>query len=302
MEATLIYNPRAGGARRLPLERALALLDAAGFAPTHLPTGNEDDLDGAIARARGPVVVIGGDGTVRAVAKRLLGRGVPLAVVPLGTANNIARTLGLPARPRAVIEGLARPRAQPFDVGRVSSPWGERVFLEAVGLGLFAEVLEGYAPERGKSVGRALETLREVLRDYAPKRYRLKLDNQEISGSYLAVEALNTRATGPRLQFAPEADPSDGLLDVVCVLVPERVRVAEYAFKLLRGTLETLPTVQVVRARKLEFKWQGQAMHIDADAHPTPEELRRLAGREGQSVTVELLPGALELWLPGPKS
>lgn len=300
MEATLIYNENAGSGKRGRAEAVLGWLREAGFAPRHRPTASESDLDAALAEPGELVVVVGGDGSVRAVAKRLLGRGVPLAIVPGGTANNIGRTLGLPSDPQAVIRGLAAPRVARFDVGAVRAPWGDDIFLEAFGVGLFADVLLEYDPELGKSVTRALGTLREVVRDYQPKRYRIKLDGQEISGTFLAVEVLNTKATGPRLQLAPAADPFDGVFEVVCLLEPTSPA-ASYLLNLLRGTLPSMERVETLRGTKLELHWQGAPLHLDADVQPTARQ-RPAAARALQAgaalITLELLPGALELWLP----
>lgn len=296
MEATLIFNVRAGGARRGDPARLLEALEAAGYRARHWPTENEDDLERLSSVATGLVVVAGGDGSLRAVVRRLLGCPLPISLIPLGTANNIARSLGLYGDPLRLIGGLRTPRSQRFDVGKVSGPWGEDIFLEAFGIGLFAEMLAHYDPQQGKSLPRAVDTLREVATRYEAKRYRLRLDGQEISGRYVALEALNTPATGPRLQFAPDARSDDGLLDVVCVLEPAGVTLVEYTLNLLRGTPGRLPNIRHLRGKKLELLWQEQPLHLDAEVFP--RQGTALPDTANRDITVELLPGALELWLP----
>lgn len=137
---TLIHNERAAGRLRMSTARILDLLGRAGYAARHVPTEDEADLEAALRDPGDLVVAAGGDGTVRGVALTLakLGSSAPLAPLPLGTANNIARTLGLVGTTEELLRGLARPYCRPFDLGRIRAPWGEAHFLEAFGVGLFA--------------------------------------------------------------------------------------------------------------------------------------------------------------------
>ncbi|MGH2404324.1 MAG: diacylglycerol/lipid kinase family protein, partial [bacterium] len=93
--ARLVYNPGAGRAGGLTVDDLLRALADAGFTPVHDPTATEADLDRLLENPVDLVVAAGGDGTVRAVATRLIGRDIPLAIVPLGTANNVAAALGV---------------------------------------------------------------------------------------------------------------------------------------------------------------------------------------------------------------
>ncbi|CAN5889957.1 diacylglycerol kinase family lipid kinase [soil metagenome] len=292
LEVTLIYNPNSGGVAGVTSDELLKALYDEGFRAVHPYTECEEDLDAALAQPGDLVVTVGGDGTTRAVATRLLGRDVPLAVIPAGTANNVARTLGVAGKPAELVRGLRRSRRCKYDVGKVTGPWGESYFLEALGVGLFADMLADYHPEQGKSVLRAVGSVRDILIDYKARHWRVALDGQDVSGDYVALEVLNTKATGPRLVLAPEADPTDGLLDVVFVLVPENVTLLDYATRLLQDKFEELPNVRRVLAKELKLTWQGEPLHLDAEVR----------GQEGAQpaaeITVSVLPQALELLLP----
>lgn len=309
MQATLIYNQNSGGADSVSAEDLQDALREAGYQPNYQETSSEEDLDPIIEQARGLVVVAGGDGSVRAVATRLIDKDASLAIIPLGTANNIGKTLGVEGKPRDIIARLAEPRRQPFDMGRVRAPWGEDYFLEATGYGLYADALASYQPDEGKSVPRALSTLSKMMANYQPHDFQVSLDGKDISGCYLLLEVLNTSATGPRLVLAPDADPGDGLLDIVRIHEDHRNGLMKYVTGLLSETLDDLPSVEVTRGRKLELSWHGFPMHIDGEVRRRPnadaedQDPAQGADTAGEEVsegriTIEIIPGALELYLP----
>ncbi len=109
METTLIYNQQAGNTTQPGPDQILEALRQVGFDPVYRPTETEEELDDVLAQAKDLVVVAGGDGSVRAVAIRLLGRNIRITPLPMGTANNLARTLALPANPLKIIAGLSDP-------------------------------------------------------------------------------------------------------------------------------------------------------------------------------------------------
>src|SRR6185503_11478949 len=101
----------------------------------------EDGWKRALKKQADLVAVAGGDGTVGRVTRRMVGRGVPVALLPSGTANNIARTLGLLERPfEELVRGWDSARRAKLDMGVAKGPWGERYFIEGLGAGIFAHM------------------------------------------------------------------------------------------------------------------------------------------------------------------
>ena len=258
MQAHLIYNPNSGGIEQFTETELLDSLRAAGFDAFYQPTSREDDLDAALENVEGLVVAAGGDGTLRAVATRLIGKGVPLAILPAGTANNIWRTFSVHASPKEIINGLKEPVSRYFDIGHVRAPWGNDYFLEAFGFGLYADILHFYEPEKGKSVIRSISALIQALSTPRPHRCRISLDGKDISGDYLLFEVLNTTAMGPRIKLAPEADPDDGLFEIVRIREDNRESLLTYISGLLVEELEELPGVEVSRGA---WPWPGSRRH-----------------------------------------
>ncbi|WP_345464610.1 diacylglycerol/lipid kinase family protein [Deinococcus carri] len=293
-DATLIFNSKAGGSTRSSPDRLVEALHAQGYRPVYRATDDEADLAAALEDARGTVFVAGGDGTVRAAALHLAGRGgVRLGIIPMGTANNIGRTLGISGEPLDVIAGYAGAGTVPLDLGRLVAPWGEDLFLEACGCGAFADVLAEYDPEGGKSPLRAAGALAATFTNFDPLPLSLTLDGQvQPQTPYVLVEVMNTRATGPRLRLATTADPTDGELNVIRVDAAGRDGLLAYLAALARDSFEELGSVQNDAARRIEIPYVGQAFHVDGEVRPAQP------GVTGE-VRVEVWPGALAVLVPG---
>src|ERR1700751_856711 len=191
MRVGLIYNPRAG-AERTTDEELGDLIRAAGHDVTRY-SSKDDHLAALLEAPPEPLAIAGGDGTVTKVVKIVMGRGAPLAVLPTGTANNIARTLGVAriALGRQ-IAGWPRWRRTHPNVGLARGPWGSRPFVESVGMGLLAWSI----PQADSSAmlhhmdgaPRKLAYVRKMLADrleHAPLlRCKASLDGKDISGDY----------------------------------------------------------------------------------------------------------------------
>ncbi len=311
MDAVLVYNPNSGPfrARTVTPDDLTKALNEAGFHPVYRATKTEAELDGVLEDIDGLVVAAGGDGTLRAVATRLLGKNIPITPIPMGTSNNVCSTLGIQGTPLEIVAGLKNPCRISYDVGQVRFPWGDEYFLEGMGFGIFADSLAFYHPEEGKSIVRSIKALFGILSTFHPHPCQMSLDGRDLSGAYLAVEALNTPLIGPSMRVAPEASPSDGLLDVYCIRPDSRDGILNYLRGLLDGKLEALPSVQAERGKRLDILWEGNyAMHVDAGVHPdgfnpAEHDLSRsepsLLKASEALVSVEILPHAIELWLPG---
>jgi diacylglycerol kinase family enzyme len=294
MEAYLVLNGTAGSASAEDAEFYQQALAEAGYQPVYRVTESEEDVLAVLQDARDLIVVVGGDGSLRAVATRLVGRGIPIAHIPAGTANNVAGALGMRGDPKTVARGLGNPKKVKVDIGAVKAPWGETHFLEGAGFGLYAEALSRYRPEEGKSVLRGFKILAEILSDLPSPTTVMRVNGRQEEGQYLLVEALNTPAIGPRIPLAREADMSDGLLDLIRVDASSRDSYLAYLRGLISGALPELESVQLERVRSFDFLWSGFPVHQDA----VYQELESYRTDEGIWMTVEVLPGALEFWLP----
>lgn len=272
MRVTLLHNPTAGDEEH-GRDHLLSVLAEAGH-EVQYQSVKEDGWETAVREPAELVVVAGGDGTVGKVFKALAGSGRAVTLLPVGTANNIARTLGLPeaADPSELVRGLEDASRRPFDIGQVESDAGEALFVETAGGGIFAEVL--VRAERGgedadgpEKIELGLRLLAEVVEDAEALEWQLDLDGRDLSGELLAVEAMNVRETGPNIPLAPGADPGDGLLDVVMVRPEHRGALAAYIDARRRGRNGDAPRFQVERGRRLALR-AAEGVWLHADEQP----------------------------------
>ena len=284
---SLLHNPTAGDG--VSFDEVNRVLRRAGYEVAR-EIAKASDFERVLEEPVAFVVAAGGDGTVRKAARALAGSGVPLAVLPLGTANNIARALGVEGSLDEVVERWKSARHVPFDLGLARGQWGDSRFLEGVGSGL---VSAGIAtaeehPQQGKedvsaALERAVRTYAETLSRLQPRRWSGSLDGLPIDGEFLLIEILNIPSVGANLVLAPDADPSDGVFDVVTAGEGERGELADYLAARLAGEERTL-SLPTRRASHIEVRGWEQ-MHVD-------DEVRKIAG--AGTVTIELEPGAVE--------
>jgi diacylglycerol kinase (ATP) len=289
MRVTLIHNPKAGDEAHSRSELSTTLADAGHDVSYH--SIKADGWKEALAGPTDMVAAAGGDGTVRRVVKELAGSDVPLTLLPLGTANNIARTLGFgDAAVAELVRAWPSARKRPFDVGKVESTSGGTQFVEAVGGGLFADLLaraeeaEDDANDVDEDLERGLRLLRGAIAEARSHRWILELDGTDVSDDLLAVEALNVGESGPRIPLAPDADPSDGKLEVVLVRPDDAGSLAAHVEARLEQRAPEPPPLDVLRGRSLRVEFpDGCPVRVDD----------RLWGDEGESAVVSV--GALRV-------
>src|SRR5437667_4415081 len=194
MRVTLMHNPKAGDAEHGEKQLMTALAKA-GHHATYQST-KKSDYKKALKKPTDLVLAAGGDGTVGKIGCRLIDSGIPLGVLPLGTANNLARSLGFIASPEEIIGRLERGQKRTFDIGVARGPWGKRYFFESVGGGLLADYLssagkfkEAKNLSEEEEMARHVLLLRRLLHVYRAQKWKIELDDKDMSDRYILWES-----------------------------------------------------------------------------------------------------------------
>jgi diacylglycerol kinase family enzyme len=216
------------------------------------------------------VAIAGGDGTVGKVFRELCGSSTPAALIPIGTANNVARTLAISGDAREIVAGWHLGESRPFDLGLVEAGKKKVSFVESAGGGLFAQLMIGAAEHvdnSGSLVGgeldRALVHLRRQVEEANASDWKIEVDGIDRSGTYIAVEVMNIRHSGPSVPIAPDADVGDGLLDVALARETERDALINYIDQRLAQHEIKPPAFMTYRAKRVEVSVSGVPMRID---------------------------------------
>lgn len=220
VRARLIVNPTAGPSLWPGAQPAAEHLLAAGWLVEVVQTeytGHATALAEAAVRDGYHIVVgCGGDGTLNEILQALVGHPTALGIIPMGTANVLARELGIPFDPLGAAMALLNGRVAVVDVGRA----GQRAFLMMAGIGLDADVVhelqtsQPRPPRWLKAPLLFLGTFRRFF-TYPGQSMRLTLDGRTESGRVVMAVIGNIRGYAGIFQIAHEADWSDGTLDLV---------------------------------------------------------------------------------------
>jgi diacylglycerol kinase (ATP) len=264
----VIVNPAAGGGRA---GRAVDWLAARGAEVRITSRPGEAEELAAHAGDRGRVIAVGGDGTVQEVVNGLLATSSPsvLGLVPVGTGNDLARSLGVPLKLDAAWEAAAAGETRPLDVARATNGAGRvRWFASAGGIGFDAQVAAAMAQRRGWQASRAgylLTTLAE-LRRFSNCEVKLTIDDATFEGPVLFIAAANGAYYGGGMRIAPDACVDDGRLDVCVVGDISRLTALRQLPNLYRGTHVRHPAVTMHQGVRLRIEGVPETrIHLDGE-------------------------------------
>ncbi|MCR9255862.1 MAG: diacylglycerol kinase family lipid kinase [Alphaproteobacteria bacterium] len=252
--AAIVFNPTAGAAKTRRLDKVRVALEERGIALEMHGTTCAGDATRLAARIVAEnrvdlVIAAGGDGTINEVANGLAGSSMPLAILPLGTANVLAAEIGVGRRAREIAEAIATAPIKPTWLGVANG----RRFVLMAGVGFDAGVVESVDLALKRKIGRGayfLTILRNWLR-FQNRRYRVTVDGE----TRFAASAIISRARyyGGTYVVSPKASLDKDSMEVCLFLKPGRWRALRHMVWLALGRLEKLPDVEWLSGRSIEI-------------------------------------------------
>lgn len=290
--ALCLVNPKArsGEAGGVKLKE---LLTAAGIEAEVVPTTSPEEAEATLRRdgSRYDLIVIGGgDGTLSGLAGAVLATGRPLGVVPLGTANDLARSLAIPTELEAAVAVIVAGHSRPIDVGRIETAAGERRFLNVASLGLAVNVARFHKGTRKKVLGIFGYPLSwwDGWRASRPHRLVLTLDGAPRRVRVLQLAIGCGRYYGGGLTMDEAATHFDGQLRLYYLRPVSLLSLVALLPALWRGRL---------RQQRNAVTWNGRSVEV-AGTHPLQLDVDGELGFSTPArFTVE--PAALPVFLPG---
>ncbi len=264
-----IVNPRSGTDRVKAIEAVLETrLDKNLFRYEIQLTecaGHGTDLARAAAEAGAyAVVAVGGDGSVADVAKGLYGTETALGILPKGSGNGFARSLGIPLALAGAVDILNKDRLLKVDVGFAN----EQLFLSNAGVAFDAEVTRLFAGSTRRGFRTYTEIILQNLFTYKARQWQLRVDGKEMTEDAFMVVVANGQQFGYNFKIAPGADYTDGLFDLVVVRRFPHIAAPFIALDSLLGRMHRNPYVETRQAREIEISHpELKIFHTDGDPY-----------------------------------
>ncbi|WP_366923454.1 diacylglycerol kinase family lipid kinase [Metallumcola ferriviriculae] len=239
----------------------------------------------AVKQGAKRLIAVGGDGTLNEAVNGLAGSRVALGVIPTGTGNDFARSVGISADPLQAIVQMYTGKEQRIDLGWV----GERYFLNACGIGFDAQVAnlinEGFKKITGKTA--YLLAAVKVFLSFRPQPVLIEVDGKIIEKKIVLVAVTNGRYYGGGIKISPRAEVDDGLLDICIVEDLSRPQFVKNFPSIYSGEHVKHPKVSLLQGRRIVVKGnEVLKAHIDGEING------------GLPLSYSVQPGALSLLMP----
>jgi YegS/Rv2252/BmrU family lipid kinase len=286
-----VVNPKSGVERNKKIQSAIdTYLDASEYSyeiqyTQYAGHGTELARNAAASEAFA-VVAVGGDGSVNDIIKGLLGTNTLLGIIPKGSGNGLARTLGIPLDLAKAIQTINRCMVEAIDIGFANG----KVFASNAGVGFDALVCKKFSQSnrRGLMVYTWLITKHMWL--YRNWTWSLSIDGKKYEETAFFISVANGRQFGYNFKIAEDASWTDGLLDVVIIRKFPKILGAVLGFRMLSGTLLKSKYVRRIRAKHIvinnpQLKW----MQTDGDSVACSDTIEFKIQEKAQRVIVGTL-------------
>lgn len=218
--------------------------------------------ENAVASNTDIIVAVGGDGTINEVASVLESSSKTMAIVPCGSGNGLARTLGIPLDNAKAIAKINQLNTTKIDVGLLN----DKKFFNMAGMGFDAHISAHFANSVKRGfLGYIKSTLKEVA-SYKPQQYEILIDGELIHTEAFMLSLANSSQYGNNAHISPTASTQDGFLDI-CIIRPFPLRIFPIlGYRMFAKTAEQSKYVTIIKAKNFQITRQVSGpVHVDGE-------------------------------------
>ena len=264
----LIINPVSGGAKRADLARFEGIVTEHGASLDILRTeraGHATELARQASQDGADLVIAaGGDGTVNETLNGLINTQTPLGIIPLGTANVLARETGLPMNPEDALVAALEKNANSISLGHIDAAGESRYFCLWAGTGFDSHVVHNISTSIKKIIGKGAYVLQAIqsLLGWESREIRLTIDSE--SHSCCTAIICNARMYGGSFVMAPGADITGNDFEVVMLKGTGRMKMLIFALAFVIGKHTALASVHRIKGKNISIDGSS-GFQLDGD-------------------------------------
>ena len=296
----LLHNPTAGD-MEYSKEKLIDAIENGGYTCRYNST-KEDEWQDFDASAD-ILAVAGGEGTLRKAAMEILKRELkeketsPIAFIPLGTANNLGKSMGLMREPEELVASWEAGDIKGLDVGKIKGCGDKLYFIEAFGFGIFPNLMNNMKKmdtredvSAEEELELALKETLKIIKEYKARDCNLVIDGIDHSGKFLLVEIMNIKSIGPNLELNPLGDPYDGEFEIIIIPEDQRERLEIFVQNKIDGSDENI-SFSSLKGKDISITWDGKHGHVD-DEIVKADKTFDISLHMHQGILSMLMPGA----------
>jgi YegS/Rv2252/BmrU family lipid kinase len=283
-----IVNPKSGIERQKEISHAIDVhLDSKQY--THEISFTEYARHGTLLAREAAesgayaVVAVGGDGSVNDVVHGLVGTNTALGIIPKGSGNGMARTMGIPLVTEEAVKVISRGKIAAMDIGYAN----DRIFISNAGVAFDTLISKKFAKSERRGLVIYSWLVTKYLWLYKTWDFHISIDGKVMSENAFMVNVANGTQFGYNFRIAPMADYTDGLLDVVIVRKFPKILGGLLALRGLTGTIHKSRYVQHFTGREIIISHPSlNLMQTDGDAHDCSNSITFTIKKGAQQVIV----------------
>ena len=209
------------------------------------------------------IVAVGGDGSINEIAKEISRVNKPLAIIPMGSGNGLARHLNIPLDVKKAVQTLGDGRLKYVDTAKLNGHF----FISIAGIGFDSEVAAEYANTKSRGFITYARIAIQKYFKYKEASYDIILDNKEYKRKAFMISFANSSQFGYNTRISPKADCSDSYLDVCIVKKPKVYQIPKLLYQLWTRNADKSKHIEIIKAQKISLKQSdNEFANIDGES------------------------------------